>query len=255
MKQLLVALVLGLSLTVAPPANAETLVTKGGDGTFGPGLAASWQASGNTVVFELTEGADAAAIAEFLGDRLASARVFEKDGRIMVDGLPEATLLEQLSALDISAEADPLADLAGLEGAMASMQGPEGGGSIRASRPSGDSAKPRVIKEHDPTERFKAEVIAIKRGEFPLVTLKVRVRSSPKKGALRARLRRGTIVSGAVVMQSTAAGVDFNVTPSQRNLVAYYLAKGDEVMVHGLPHSSGDIEIDWIIRRGVKLSK
>ncbi|MEE8410650.1 MAG: hypothetical protein V3T05_13700 [Myxococcota bacterium] len=238
-------------------AAADTLVVKSADGSYGPGAATSWKTEGatgtTTVTFELAGGVDGAEIAKLLSDRLASARIAFAGGALTVSGIPEVALLDQLSALSLSGESDPLAELGGLGGAVIAMDTPEGGGSIRASKPSGASAKPRIIKEHDQKERLEAEVVSVKRGAFPLVTLKLKIRRNALAGPLKSKLRRGKVVEAQVVFATTATdiggGIDLRQPVNQANLVAWYLERGDRVNVHPIVGSGDTIEIDWIARK------
>ena len=60
---------------------------------------------------------------------------------------------------------------------MATADVPEGGGSIRASNPAATGSL-RRIAEHDPAERVVAEVVEVKRGAFPKVALRLKLKSS-----------------------------------------------------------------------------
>jgi len=238
---------LALLLAAVPAfASPDTMVVKKGD-AFAPGAAASWKAEGDSVTFTLAAGVDAASVATTLGDRLATATVTVQGGAIKITGVPANALLEQLSTLSLSGEgADPLAALAGI-GPGVAMDNPEGGGSIRASRPSA-TARPRIIKEHDPKERVVAEVVKVERGAFPEVTLTLKVRSNAKEGPLKKELRKGKTVHATVVMTGDAGGPDFAAAATQRNLAAYYLGRGDQVTVHAVPGEGGAVEIDFVER-------
>lgn len=239
-----------LGLVLAWPglaaAGADTLVVKRGEG-FGAGLAVSWTTSGNTVTFQLAAGADPQAVVARLSESLAGAKVELAGTTVSISGIPEATLLEQLSALSITGEgADPLAALAGLGPGTAGMSAPEAGGSIRASKPTAN-ARPRIIKDHDPQERVVAEVLEVLRGTFPHVEITLKLRSSAKSGPLKQNLRRGKIIKAPVVLSGNGT-VDFNQIPTQRNIGAYYLAKGDRVTIHAVSAEEGAVEIDFIER-------
>lgn len=225
----------------------DVLVTQDGD-SFAPGAATAWAEEGGVVVFTLAPGVDAEQVAAILRDRLAAATVTVDDGKINVAGVPQAALLGQLSTLSLSGEgSDPLADLAGLGGAVA-MGTPEGGGSIRATNPSG-LAPPRVIDEHDPKERVQAEVVAVARGPFPTANLKLKLLSAVKTGPLKKKLRKGKTVEAAVILPTSGGNViDYEQESAQRNVVAYYLTKGDHVTVHAIADADGKMEIDFIER-------
>jgi hypothetical protein len=228
-------------------ADPTTLVVKGADGKIAPGLATSWKADGATVVFELAKGADGKAIAALLEERLANVEVAVDGNRLTISGIPAPALLEQLASLALSGDGDPLADLAGM-GTVVAMSGPEAGGSIRAGKPMAIPS-PRSIGKHDPKERIQAEVIEVKPGQFPNVTLKLRLRSTVRHGALKGKLRAGRVVEAPVILTSADGAVDFNKSENQRNLVGFYLSRGDRVTVHLVSADEKALEIDFIERR------
>jgi len=236
----------------------DCLVVAAGDGTYKPGLAKSWVASGNSVVFELNAGTDGAAVAATLKERLATATVAFAGGKLTIAGVPAAALLDQLSGLSLSGEADPLAALAGLgSGGSGGGEHPEGGGSIRASKPTAlppgifpTAAAPAPAAsgaaESDPSERLEAEVLEVTRAVFPQVALKLRVRKSATQGASKAKLVAGKPFEATM---RVAAPLDLANAAQQRNAGAYYLKRGDKVLVHAEEASAGAYVIDWIERR------
>jgi len=252
MTRALFLLVLAVGVVgVAASANAaekpDTLVTRTRSGAFAPGAAVSWAPHNNGVLFTLAAGRDPDAIAATLGERLARARVEIIGRQILVTGLPEKSLLAQLSELRLTGLGeDPLAALAGL-GAGPSGADPEGGGSIRAGRAIDLPAQ--VIGDHDQGERVVAQVTAVERGQFPAVTLTLVVRSGAKAGPLRETLRRGATVAADVLFAGGPTGIDFAQASTQRNLAAYYLAKGDQVVVHAIASPDGRLTIDYVERR------
>jgi hypothetical protein len=242
------ALTVAVCISAADAKAADTLVSKTDDGSYGPGAAVSWQTTGDTVRFRLAPGADGAAIASYLRDRLANADVTHVDGELTIKGIPEPSLLDQLSALSLSEASDPLAELGGLGGAIVAMDSPEGGGSIRASKPTGVAALPGPIGTHDPKERVEAEVLDVARAAFPLAVLKVKIRRSAKAGALKTTLRRGKVLELPVVYATTADGLDLRNDTNRQNLVAYYLEKGDRVSLHVVAGKDDVLEVDWLAR-------
>ncbi len=230
-------------------AAADTLVVKGEDGKFQAGAAKSWKGAGTTTTFALAKGVDCGATAKLLGERLFNATCSCVGNDLKVEGVKTDALLDQVAAISLSGEGggDPLADLAGL-GAVAIVDTPEGGGSIRASKPMA-TARPRIIKEHDPAERVSAEVVEVKRGEFPKVILKIKLRSSAKAGPLEAKLRKGKVLEAPVILAASQAGVDFGQEATQRNLSAYYLTRGDRITVHVIAGKGASVELDYVERR------
>ncbi|MBI3178071.1 MAG: hypothetical protein HYZ27_00320 [Deltaproteobacteria bacterium] len=227
---------------------ADTLVTKGADGKIGPGAAKSWKVTGGTVTFALAAGADGPAIAQFLTARLANAQVKLEGGALVISGIPAEALLDQLSAMSLSGGGDPLADLAGMGGAAVAMDTPEGGGSIRAAKPN-TTAFATHIKDHDAGERIEVEVIEAKRGTFPEVTLKLKVRRVAKSGPLKKKLKSGQVIEAAVLFHGSQAGIDLWAGQNQRNLAAFYVSSGDRITVHPVAREGDAIAIDWIERK------
>lgn len=262
--------VLALVLVPLSALGADTLVVKDG-AAFKPGVAKSWSADGTTVTFVLADGADGAKLAQLLNDRLSAVKSSGEGSTLRVVGLAMPALLEQLAGLALGGE-DPLADLGGLGGAAVASNSPEGGGSIRASRPtdfafpSDDSPsaagspepapKPHVFQEHDPHERFDADVMEVRRGAYPMVVLKLRVRRAAESGVWQKEMRKGRIIEATVLLPSGTATIDLNDPAMRRNLGAFYLASGDKVALHALakPAEKGrtqydTINVDWIERQ------
>lgn len=242
---------------------ADTLVVAA-DGAYKPGIAKSWTGTGSIVTFVLAEGANGEEISATLRDRLANAKVEFADGKLTISGLPMAGLLDQLSALNLTGDSDPLAVLAGLGGGgVQGTAGPEGGGSIRASKPTAlppgiaaamaaetAAAPPAAPAVRQPEERFECDVVDVKRGAFPVVSLKLRVRVAPADAKLSPTFKVGMPLELPVNVTG-AAGASFDPTKpdQQRNLAAYYLKKRDRVEIHATALPSGGYEIDWIERK------
>jgi hypothetical protein len=236
--------------SAAALAAADTVVIKAKDGSYQSGVAKTWKATdGSTVVFQLDAGVDGAALAKTLSERLATAKVAFDKGQLTIAGIPQAALLDQLSTLSLSGNADPLADLAGLGGGVTAMNSPEGGGSIRASKPTATTMRPSILKEHSADERYEAEVIEVKQAVFPSVTLKLKVRKTAKAGDLRTKLRYGKVIEAPVVYTVNEGSVDLTRDDNKRNLASWYLNKGDRVLFHPLAADADKLQIDWIARQ------
>jgi hypothetical protein len=243
-----IVLAMAVSISAGEAQAAETLVVKAGDGSYGPGVALSWKTAGNAVLFRLSPDVDGATVATFLSERLANAKVVYASDELAIEGIPEPSLLDQLSTLSLSGASDPLAELGGLGGAVVAMDTPEGGGSIRASKLSGVAALPGGIGVHDPKERVEAEVVTVTRAAFPLVVLKVKIRRSAKAGPLKTKLRRGKVLELPVVYATTSDGLDLRVETNRQNLVAYYLERGDRINLHVVAGEDDVFEADWLAR-------
>jgi hypothetical protein len=245
---------------------ADSLVIREG-GAFKPGLAKSWSEGASGVAFLLADGVDPQKIAQTLSERLATVKVAVTEGKLVLSGLPLATLLDQLAGLSLAADADPLAEL-GAGGTAVASAAPEAGGSIRASRPSAftfpgqdavtaptggaPAAAAGAAGPHEPTERMEAEVLEVRRGEFPSVVLKLRVRKAAGTGPLAKPLHRGSVFEGTPVFVGAPVPLDLGPDQNRRNLAAYYLAPGDRVVVHALVGATAEpldrLSVDWIER-------
>lgn len=230
---------------------ADTLVVRGEEGIFGPGVATKWWADGPSVHFQVDTPERATSIANQLKSSLAGADVKSKGDQVIIGGIPEPALLEQLSKMGLSgtAEADPLADLAEAGVGAIAFTGAEGGGSIRATNP--NFALP-VGALDDPAQnsRFEAEVVSVEKKEFPRVVLKLKVRGRAGDPTVRKEYRRNSVFVATVLMAGGNGAIDFDAERTRRNLVAYYLERGDRVLVHAIKDDNQRPHIDWIQRKG-----
>lgn len=227
-------MLLTLALTAYFAASPDTLVVKRGD-TYEPGVAASWVAGNASVVFTLRADANPDAIAQTLRERLFNATVSVDGRKLIISGISPPALLEQVATLSLSGQADPLGELAALGGVL-SGEGPEAGGSIRASRPT----------PHDPSHRFHATVETVKPATFPHATLVLRVTRAAKEGP-HSKLLAGDKITGTVVFAHDEGHIDFTDPTTQRNVGAYYLRSGDAVLVHSVRTDKG-VYFDFVER-------
>ena len=109
--------------------------------------------------------------------------------------------------------------------------------------------RPNIIKAHNPDERFEAEVIEVKQGSFPSVTLKLKVRKTAKAGEFRNKLRYGKVIEAPIAYSVSEAGVDLTRDDNKRNLVSWYLTKGDRIVFHPLAIDADKLQIDWVSRQ------
>ncbi|MEK7703344.1 MAG: hypothetical protein AAB426_00185 [Myxococcota bacterium] len=242
-------LVVGSVLGGAAMAAEGPLVRAGAAGAFEPGLVSAWAERTGGVSLTLAGEVGAAEVASLLGDRVAGIAVEQRGAHeLWVTGMPLTSLLAQLSRLSFGESVDPLADLAGIGGAVVAMQRPEAGGSIRASRPTdlpgGDAASAGTVL-------FDAKVVAVERGAFPRAQLKLKVVHAPQVAELRTKLRRGTTFDAQVQLASAGDVVDYASTDNQRNVVGYFLLPGDVVGVQ-VVEREGKLVIVAIERRVAK---
>ena len=229
--------------------SAETMVSAREGGTsYQAGLANTWRSEGEkTVVFTLRDGVDGDSLAVILADNLPNVRIAYEKPYMTIIGLPEKELLARLATID--SKGDALADLADMGGDMVAMQGPEAGGSIRASKPDNLISLVHQLGEHEPDQRFMAQVVGVERGTFPSVNLRLRITRLAKTGDMRKKLRVGRVIDAQVHYSSDDGKVNLNLPVNQRNLVAYYLEKGDRVLIHPVAADNGAFAVDWIMRQ------
>lgn len=185
------------------------------DGNYKDGIVSVATKAPKEVTLKVLKG-EAKAVADFIKDKLAPAEVTLAGETITVKGLAEKDALDKLSALEF----DALPAL--------SMDAPEAGGSIRVGR-AVDLVQGSPGEEK---ERFKATVVQVLKGQFPIVTLKIKVAGAPKAVDLAKKLKKITYIQAQVALGQTTEGPDLTNALTQRNLVASYLKPGDSIMVH-----------------------
>ncbi len=244
MQRLHSIIAVGAILLVSGLANAaDTLLVKT-DGKLGAGIATKHTIAGNTLVLELAAGADGAAWARTINERLTGAKATFVGGKLSIFGIPPETLIDQLTSLSLEGDADPLAELGALGGGIAAVDAPEGGGSIRASKPS-DIAM--AESTHDADEYHEADVVEVKKGVFPQVVLKLKMRKPGRKSPLKKDLRWGKVIDATVMYNSRGGAVDYGDASNQNLLIGWYLTPRDRVRVH-LVGKGGTYSIDWLSR-------
>lgn len=243
------AFLIGLATSPAVARAADFLVQKAAPGVYKPGLAKSWRVRGAAVIFVLQEGVDGAKAAQAIAEHVPGAKATFEGGTLAVTGLPLSVVLEQLVTLSVTGD-DPLGELGALgAAAVASAGSPEGGGSIRASRATEMPGAQGL--QLDPHEAFEAEVVEVKRGTFPQVTLRLRVLRPATRGPLAKPLSKGRVIEGSVIYVGGGQPLDLQNADNRRNLGAFYLVAGDKVVAHAQPGAGGQFDrvgLDWVER-------
>ena len=185
------------------------------DGAYKDGIVSVSSKAPKEITLKVLKG-DAKAVADFIKDKLAGADVSVTGENIKIKGLAEKDALDKLAALEF----DALPAL--------SMDAPEAGGSIRVGRA-------MDLQEGSPgeeNERFRATVVQVLKGRYPIVTLKIKVVGAPKNVDLAKKLKKVTYIQAQVALGQNAQGPDLANPLTQRNLAASYLKAGDSIMVH-----------------------
>ncbi|MEM6730784.1 MAG: hypothetical protein AAF658_04470 [Myxococcota bacterium] len=236
-------------LFVSTAALGATLVVQGEKG-FTPGVASNWWTEGSAVYFQLSSADEAESVAGQLENALAGAEVRSKGDVVIVKGIPEATLLDQLSRYTVGGAggADPLADLAGAGVGAVAFSTPEGGGSIRATNPT-FAIPAGVFGPPSKAQRVEAQVLSVERKTFPGVVLKVKVKRRASDPEMKKKYKVNSVIEAPVLMVGGDGSINFEDDQTRRNLVAYYLEPGDRVWIHTVTDESKQPHIDWIERK------
>ena len=125
----------------------------------------------------------------------------------------------------VEMESDPLSELAAL-GEMFSDASPDGGGSIRAKQAANTDQSRRLKDKRNIT----AKVEAVKAGRFPTVALKVKVTRAAKEGEGKA-IPKNTVLVVVPDFNIRGGEVDLRDPQTARNAGAWYLNRGDKVMI------------------------
>ncbi len=243
----LAVVIASMSFVAAVAQAAETLVVAEGAGVYKPGLAQSWSVEGDKVTFVLAPDADGKQIASELLARLPGAKVDLAGKDLVVSGVAPAALLEQLALLLVGGGQDPLASLAALGGTASTGEQLEAGGSIRASKPTPVAAL--FAAEPDANDKYEAQVMEVSSRAYPEVALKLKIRRAATASAAAVKLAAGRVVECTVLLARSKRGeVDFTDETTRRNLGAYYLKKGDRVLVR-FAQDGERLVADWIARK------
>lgn len=141
-------------------------------------------------------------------------------------------------------DADPLAELAALGDAVAET-GPEGGGSIRAKKDA-DLTRTKRLKDK---RNVEGRVEAISSARFPLVAVTVKVRRPAADGAGKTAVKKNDTI--VVVPKLAFDGKQPKMTDdgTRINAGAFYLQKGDKVMIRLGAKSKNVWEAEYIERK------
>lgn len=237
----------------AGTAQADKLLTKNG-AVYAPHQAVTVTTSTTALTMDVAAEYDAQQLADQLKEKLPGITINCPVGtnKIELSGQDLPALQAQLAAVDIdlTLAVDPLAALGnlGTDTALV-MEGPEVGGSIRASNPlviSPDFVTPASdFKETQVEDRFTARIISVEQGVFPEVTLSIRVRQVNGRGA---RVVNNEAYRAVVLFPGYEGRPDLSTKFAQTNLAAYYLQPNDKIEAHLLRKSNGVIYLDFVQR-------
>ena len=144
------------------------------------GAATAWRVETAKVVLTIGERYDPGEIAESINASVPKAKAAVVDKQVVVTGVEASVLLSALAKI----EAEPVLDDvdAMLQALQTGGDEEEGtGSSIRARR---GMAVDRILGPQ--AQRLQATVLAVQRGQFPLVVITVRVDRAPKGASVAA---------------------------------------------------------------------
>lgn len=236
------------SLFMAAPiaAFATPVVSPGGK----PGAAASWSASGTTVTLTLASGYDASEVAKAISAGVPGATAKADGAKVVVTGVALEKLLVALEKVEVGSGGVPGAG-DDVDAMLANLQKPGGeedgsGSSVRATK-AADFSDVLGAK----SELITAKVVEVKRAQFPMVLVTVKVANVPKTVTL-AGVKNGAKLTVLPRVKSKNGIVDPKDDASKLNVGAWYAQPGDTVLVRLEPEPKDGVWIAAAFDRHVK---
>jgi hypothetical protein len=225
-------LIIVCALCGSSAAFAGPVVSPGGK----PGAAQSWTASGTQVTLTLAKGYDAKAVADAIGKALKGATAAVNGDKVVITGMAQDQLLPALEKIEVAEAQDDVDQM------LSSLQNQGGGedgsgSSIRATNLT-DFSEVMGKKE----EQIAAKVVEVKRAQFPLVFVKVKLAQLPK-GVTIEGVKVGATITVVPRVKSKNGVVDPSDAPSKLNLGAWYAQPGDTVMLRLEPKAKDHV---WV---------
>lgn len=229
---------LGAGLLWASAVFAEPLVKmEGGKAT--PNVVTAWSAAGTKVELTIKAGVDAKAVADSIEANVEKVKAKVQGGKVVVIGKAEADLLQALSAVDFGGEGDVGAL------ANAAMQGDESdsGSSLRAKKTANLEA---MFKDQATTAQ--GTIAEAGGSTFPNAEVTVSIIRAPT-GELGKTVRKGAKLKFKPVLKMKGKDVDWSDANTQVNAGAWYLQKGDKVLVKIGKNNGGVYDAEIISRQ------
>jgi hypothetical protein len=142
------------------------------------------------------------------------------------------------------ADYDPLAELSALGSALAEMD-QEAGGSIRAKK-AVDLGRTKRIKDD---KNLQAKVLKVSQGAFPLVALVVKVSKAAKTGPGSKIKKNSTLTIIPQYTKSSDGSIDLKDSTTLLNAGAYFLQKGDKVVIRLGPEAGKVRSAEYLERK------
>ena len=211
------SMLLGALLAVPVSAFADPLVAPGGK----PGVATSWAEKNGAVTLVIAGEFDPTQVAEAIKGGVKGSATKVDGKSVVVSGVPLAQLLGALEKLDVARTGDDV------DAMLEAIQAPGGkedgsGSSIRATQAADFSD---VIG--DRAGLVIGKVTAVKRTQYPLVFVTVKIAKLPKDGP--EGLKKGAVITVLPRVKSKGGVVDLTDKSSKLNVGAWYTQVGDTI--------------------------
>ncbi len=183
-----------------------------------PGVATGWSSGAKGTTLTIAEGFSSETVAQAIGQRVPGATAKAEGQTVVVSGVGEAALLAALQKIDVGSDEDIAAMLATMEGGNDDGSG----SSIRATKAADFSD---VLG--DTQTLLTAKVLKVKRTQYPLVMLTLKIQKAPKGAAIKS----GSTVQVVPRVKSKKGIINPDDKVSKLNVGAWYVQPGDIVRV------------------------
>ena len=209
-------------------ANAETLVLME-NGEAKAAVITKWEAKGKKVMLSVREGEDPQEIAELINDEIDRVKAKVKGGSIQVKGKSLEELLEALATIEFGGDDD--------FGALASA-------TSESDFDSGSSLRAKKVADlqklfNDAKTVAIGKVVRVQKGAFPRTLVSVQILRGPK-GELGKQISKGSKINFEPNFSKTKKAINWSKESNQINAGAWFIKKGDKVVVRiGKPIKGG----------------
>ena len=221
------------AIIIACAAHAEPLVKKDGSG-----VVTEADGKGKKITLTLRDGVDPKDVAAVINDEVPKVKAKVRAGKIQVKGKSKDELMQALEGVDYGT-GDDLGEFAAAD---IGDESDDSGSSLRAKK-SADVAK--LLADAGTTAL--GTVASVKFHKFPRTTVTVRVLRGPK-GALGKKIRKGKKIKFRPAMKLSGKQIDWSDEKTQLNAGAWFLRKGDRVLIK-VDKKSGDAFSATVIDR------
>lgn len=217
-------------------STAEPLLKMAG-GKPSPGVVTAWTSSGPKVELTIKKGVDAKAVADAIEGNVEKVKAKVSGGKVVVLGKSQADLLPLLAKVDFGGD-----DIGALAKNAAQGTDSDSGSSLRAKKTADLDA---MFKDQAVTAQ--GTVVDAGGTKFPNAEVTVTILRAPS-GDLGKDIRKGKQVKFKPEFRMKGNDVDWSDPSSQMNAGAWFMKKGDRVLVKIGKGSNGAYEAEVIAR-------